>query len=75
MSAACDWLHRRRSDGPRYGEEHRDQGLPAGGIGLPQVEALMLGNDGLQAHLRPGSVIIDCSTSNPVSTLTLAANV
>lgn len=41
--------------------------------GSPQVEALMLGNDGLLAHLRPGSVIIDCSTSNPVSTLTLAA--
>lgn len=41
--------------------------------GSLQVEALMLGNDGLLAHLRPGSVIIDCSTSNPVSTLALAA--
>ena len=27
--------------------------------GSTQVEALMLGNDGLLAHLRPGSVIID----------------
>jgi 3-hydroxyisobutyrate dehydrogenase-like beta-hydroxyacid dehydrogenase len=41
--------------------------------GSPQVESLMLGDDGLLAHLRAGSVIIDCSTSNPVSTLALAA--
>lgn len=41
--------------------------------GSPQVETLMLGNEGLLAHLRPGAVIIDCSTSNPVSTLALAA--
>ena len=41
--------------------------------GSPQVETLVLGDDGLLAHLRPGGVIIDCSTSNPVSTLALAA--
>jgi 3-hydroxyisobutyrate dehydrogenase-like beta-hydroxyacid dehydrogenase len=41
--------------------------------GSPQVESLLLGADGLLAHLRPGSVVIDCSTSNPVSTLALAA--
>lgn len=41
--------------------------------GSPQVESLILGGDGLLAHLRAGSVIIDCSTSNPVSTLALAA--
>ena len=41
--------------------------------GSPQVETLMLSDDGLLAHLRPGAVIIDCSTSNPVSTLALAA--
>jgi len=40
--------------------------------GSPQVEALMRGPDGLLAGAKPGSVIIDCSTSNPVSTLTLA---
>lgn len=40
--------------------------------GSPQVETLMLGDEGLLAHLRPGTVIIDCSTSNPVSTLALA---
>src|SRR5512147_431870 len=41
--------------------------------GSPQVEALVRGPDGLLAGLRPGSVIVDCSTSNPVSTLALAA--
>jgi 3-hydroxyisobutyrate dehydrogenase-like beta-hydroxyacid dehydrogenase len=40
--------------------------------GSPQVEALMLGPDGLLAGARPGLVIVDCSTSNPVSTLALA---
>jgi len=40
--------------------------------GSPQVEALVRGPDGLLAGAKPGSVIIDCSTSNPVSTLTLA---
>ena len=41
--------------------------------GSPQVEALMRGPDGLLAGAAPGTVIIDCSTSNPVSTLQLAA--
>lgn len=41
--------------------------------GSPQVEALMRGPDGLLAGAKPGTVIIDCSTSNPVSTLALAA--
>ena len=41
--------------------------------GSPQVEALMRGADGLLAGARPGLVIVDCSTSNPVSTLALAA--
>lgn len=45
--------------------------------GSPQVEALMRGPDGLLAGAdsakRAGMVIIDCSTSNPVSTLALAA--
>ncbi len=41
--------------------------------GSPQVEALVRGPDGLLAGAKPGAVIIDCSTSNPVSTLALAA--
>lgn len=43
--------------------------------GSPQVEALMRGADGLLAGARPGAslIVIDCSTSNPVSTLALAA--
>jgi 3-hydroxyisobutyrate dehydrogenase-like beta-hydroxyacid dehydrogenase len=40
--------------------------------GSPQVEALVRGADGLLAGARKGLVIVDCSTSNPVSTLTLA---
>lgn len=41
--------------------------------GSPQVEALVRGPDGLLAGARPGLVIVDCSTANPVSTLALAA--
>ena len=41
--------------------------------GSPQVEALMRGADGLLAGARKGLIVIDCSTSNPVSTLALAA--
>lgn len=41
--------------------------------GSPQVEALMRGTDGLLAGARPGLIVVDCSTSNPVSTLALAA--
>jgi len=40
--------------------------------GSPQVEATLRGADGLLAGAKPGTVIIDCSTSNPVSTLALA---
>lgn len=40
--------------------------------GSPQVEALMRGPDGLLAGAQTGTVIVDCSTSNPVSTLALA---
>ena len=41
--------------------------------GSTQVEALVRGPDGLLAGAKKGLVIIDCSTSNPVSTLALAA--
>ena len=41
--------------------------------GSPQVEAVVRGEQGLLAGARKGLVIVDCSTSNPVSTLALAA--
>ncbi len=40
--------------------------------GSPQVEAVMHGPDGIFASGRKGLIVIDCSTSNPVSTLALA---
>lgn len=36
--------------------------------GSPQVEAVIGGEGGIAANARPGSVVIDCSTSDPVST-------
>lgn len=43
--------------------------------GSPQVEANIRGADGLLAGLRKGAIIIDCSTSDPVSTLALKAEI
>ena len=40
--------------------------------GSPQVEANITGEDGLLEGARDGMIIIDCSTSDPVSTLALA---
>ena len=40
--------------------------------GSTQVEALIRGPDGILAGLQPGAVVVDCSTSDPVSTLQLA---
>lgn len=40
--------------------------------GSPQVEAVLTGNGGLLAGLRPGSVVIDCSTAMPASTIRMA---
>lgn len=40
--------------------------------GSPQVEAVIRGPDGLMAGGREGLIVIDCSTSDPVSTLQLA---
>ena len=39
----------------------------------PQVEALVCAPDGLKAGARNGLVIVDCSTSDPSSTMALAA--
>ena len=36
--------------------------------GTPQVEAVLLGDDGVLKGLRPGTIIIDCSTAVPSST-------
>jgi 3-hydroxyisobutyrate dehydrogenase-like beta-hydroxyacid dehydrogenase len=41
--------------------------------GSAQVEALVRGKDGLAAGLKPGSIVVDCSTSDPNSTIALAA--
>jgi len=41
--------------------------------GSPEVEAIVRGPDGLEGSLRRGSIVVDCSTSDPVSTTALAA--
>lgn len=41
--------------------------------GSREVEAIVRGKDGLKEGLKPGSVVVDCSTSDPNSTLALAA--
>ncbi|WP_413993175.1 NAD(P)-dependent oxidoreductase [Labrys okinawensis] len=41
--------------------------------GSREVEALVRGPDGLKAGLKPGSVVVDCSTSDPTSSLAIAA--
>lgn len=43
--------------------------------GTPEVEAVLNGADGLIAHLRPGTIVIDCSTAIPSSTVKIAADV
>ena len=40
--------------------------------GSREVEAVIRGTDGLKAGLKEGSVIVDCSTSDPTSTVALA---
>ena len=41
--------------------------------GSREVEAIVRGKDGLKEGLKPGAVVVDCSTSDPNSTLALAA--
>jgi 3-hydroxyisobutyrate dehydrogenase-like beta-hydroxyacid dehydrogenase len=43
--------------------------------GSPQVEAVMYGETGVLAGLKPGTIIIDCSTAIPSSTERVAAAV
>jgi len=40
--------------------------------GTPQVEAILLGETGLLTAIRPGTIIIDCSTAVPSSTIRIA---
>ena len=40
--------------------------------GSTQVEAIIRGADGLASALRPGSVVVDCSSSDPTSTVALS---
>ncbi len=39
----------------------------------PQVKAVMLGEDGVAAHMRPGTTFIDMSSINPMTSKELAA--
>lgn len=39
---------------------------------FPQVREVMLGQDGVAAYMRPGSVFIDCSSINPVASREIA---
>ena len=41
--------------------------------GSAQVEAVMKGDNGIMAGARPGTVVVDCSTSDPTVTVKLAA--
>ncbi|SMH43354.1 3-hydroxyisobutyrate dehydrogenase [Mesorhizobium australicum] len=43
--------------------------------GTPQVEDVLLGSGRVLEALRPGMVVVDCSTANPTSTVSLAAKV
>lgn len=43
--------------------------------GSPQVEAIMLGEQGALKHLKPGTLVVDCSTSIPTSTEHIARQV
>jgi 3-hydroxyisobutyrate dehydrogenase-like beta-hydroxyacid dehydrogenase len=43
--------------------------------GSPQVEAILTGDDGVVAHLRPGTIVVDCSTALPESSTRMAAAV
>lgn len=43
--------------------------------GSPQVENILYQEKGLLTNLRPGTIVIDCSTSIPTSTVKIAADV
>ncbi len=41
--------------------------------GSPQIEEIMLGENGVLAHAKTGLIVADCSTAEPLSTIKLAA--
>ena len=41
--------------------------------GSRQVESIVRGHDGLATGLKPGSIVVDCSTSDPTSTMVLSS--
>ncbi|MCW8836781.1 MAG: NAD(P)-dependent oxidoreductase [Rhodospirillales bacterium] len=43
--------------------------------GSPEVEAVVFGDDGLMESLKPGTLVIDCSTAMPDSTIKVATAV
>jgi 3-hydroxyisobutyrate dehydrogenase-like beta-hydroxyacid dehydrogenase len=43
--------------------------------GSPQVEAVLLGEDGVLKSMKPGTIVIDCSTAIPTSTDKVAKKV
>lgn len=43
--------------------------------GSPQVEDILTSKDGILAGLKPGAVVVDCSTSLPHSTILMASKV
>lgn len=43
--------------------------------GTPEVEQIIYGEDGLFESILPGTIVIDCSTSIPESTLRIAADI
>ena len=43
--------------------------------GSPQVESCVYGDDGLLQGLRPGAIVVDGTTADPVSTVKVAADV
>jgi 3-hydroxyisobutyrate dehydrogenase-like beta-hydroxyacid dehydrogenase len=42
--------------------------------GSPQVEAVVNGPDGIIAGAKPGTIVVDCSTSDPTVTVKIAAD-
>ncbi|GGH30707.1 2-hydroxy-3-oxopropionate reductase [Alsobacter metallidurans] len=64
--------------GAREAKSPREIGLASDIVflcvtGSREVEGLIRGPDGLAAGLKSGSVVVDCSTSDPTSTVALAA--
>ena len=43
--------------------------------GTPEIEAILLADNGLIHHIRPGTIIIDCSTAIPSSSEQIAARI